>query len=50
MPLQWECGVLTTGPPGESLHRLFLKATLLSEKNPGVRNRDLALESSFHWD
>ena len=25
-PLHWECGVLTTGPPGKSLHQSFLMA------------------------
>ena len=26
-PLHWECRVLTTGPPGKSLHGIFINRT-----------------------
>ena len=30
-PLHWEHGVLTTGPPGKSLERIFLKFHIISQ-------------------
>jgi len=33
-PLQWKCGVLTRGPPGESLLQYFTRITILSHWIP----------------
>ena len=49
MPLLWECGVLTTGPPGKSLTGIFERAfkRLLVDKN--FPPRPETLESILDW-
>ena len=49
-PLCWECGVITTGPPGKSLHFSFFKQERMSihtQKSLSGNSSGLDFENSY---